>query len=348
MGKRIEQTDIAKGIGIILVVIGHAFPDSNKLVSGTFSYYLYQLIYSFHMPFFFFVSGIVSAGIVRYLSGREKIEQIKKKAMRLLVPYFVFGAIFIPLRILFAKYARFSYDFSKLYTIFLGNNPCGQLWFLYVLFFFSLTAILFATKKNIKYLTVCAFVVTCLSSFATLRYDGISYSNSLFMMFFYYLGLYVSQYHDKLYKFMSAKMLALAVPVFVLSFWLFMRYDRYYLLKIMTSLSGICILLCVSDILGKYGVSWIKGALKEIGSYSMDVYIFHSPMGIFWRILLLKILGVSDIVYTLVYIVSGVFGSYLISRFIVRKVPLFRLFFLGMPFKEKKTAVLSQKNKGIT
>lgn len=45
--KRIEALDIAKGIGIILVIIGHMS-----------SSYLRDWIYSFHMPLFFIISGI--------------------------------------------------------------------------------------------------------------------------------------------------------------------------------------------------------------------------------------------------------------------------------------------------
>ena len=47
MTKRIEWIDIAKGIGIILVVIGHI---SQIEV-------LNDIIYSFHMPLFFIISG---------------------------------------------------------------------------------------------------------------------------------------------------------------------------------------------------------------------------------------------------------------------------------------------------
>lgn len=45
--KRIEALDIAKGVGIILVIIGHMS-----------SSYLRDWIYSFHMPLFFIISGI--------------------------------------------------------------------------------------------------------------------------------------------------------------------------------------------------------------------------------------------------------------------------------------------------
>ena len=50
---RIEWIDIAKGIGIILVVIGHNFSDGENII------YLRKWIYSFHMPLFFLLSGIL-------------------------------------------------------------------------------------------------------------------------------------------------------------------------------------------------------------------------------------------------------------------------------------------------
>lgn len=50
MSKRIEFIDIARGIGILLVVLGH-----NDF--GYISPFAHQVIYSFHMPLFFFLSG---------------------------------------------------------------------------------------------------------------------------------------------------------------------------------------------------------------------------------------------------------------------------------------------------
>lgn len=48
-GKRIDWIDTAKGIGIIAVIIGHFHvPDLTM-----------RLIYSWHMPLFFIISGIL-------------------------------------------------------------------------------------------------------------------------------------------------------------------------------------------------------------------------------------------------------------------------------------------------
>ena len=73
MAKRSEAIDVLKGILIILVVIGHA---KNDIV--------HDVIFLFHMPAFFMVSGVL---IDRY----KLVEKgyISKKILRLMIPYSV-------------------------------------------------------------------------------------------------------------------------------------------------------------------------------------------------------------------------------------------------------------------
>lgn len=76
MTNRNVTIDIAKGIGIIFVVLGH-----NNLVAKGGE--LYRVIFSFHMPLFFFLSGILikeSASFNQFFLSR---------ATALLKPYFV-------------------------------------------------------------------------------------------------------------------------------------------------------------------------------------------------------------------------------------------------------------------
>ena len=46
---RIDEIDVMRGIGILLVVIGHVFPAGKRV---------HTFIYSFHMPLFFIISGM--------------------------------------------------------------------------------------------------------------------------------------------------------------------------------------------------------------------------------------------------------------------------------------------------
>ena len=52
MKERLLYIDMLKAFGIILVVMGHVFHDSDSIVS--------HFIYAFHMPLFFLLSGVFS------------------------------------------------------------------------------------------------------------------------------------------------------------------------------------------------------------------------------------------------------------------------------------------------
>ena len=71
MDKRDYSIDIARGIACLLVVVGHV-PTTPSL--------LHTWIYSFHMPLFFIISGIV-------LNTNDSVKEfIKKRCKTLLVP----------------------------------------------------------------------------------------------------------------------------------------------------------------------------------------------------------------------------------------------------------------------
>ncbi|MBQ8514256.1 MAG: acyltransferase family protein [Ruminococcus sp.] len=73
---RLAWLDILKGMGIILVAIGHIY--QNDVV--------YDWIYSFHMPLFFLAAGWV-------YKVTPVVEHIKKRFFTVIVPYFSFGLL---------------------------------------------------------------------------------------------------------------------------------------------------------------------------------------------------------------------------------------------------------------
>lgn len=77
---RVSYIDIAKGIGILLVIIGHCVNKNTPI---------HNWIFSFHMPFFFFVSGYFFK-TERYTSFGDLI---KNKGRRLLIPYTIFSIL---------------------------------------------------------------------------------------------------------------------------------------------------------------------------------------------------------------------------------------------------------------
>lgn len=82
---RLQYIDSAKGIGIILVVIGHCI---SRMGFGN-NLNILKIIYSFHMPLFFFISGLT----FRYDCSFYKY--FIKKIKRLLIPTYIFTIITI-------------------------------------------------------------------------------------------------------------------------------------------------------------------------------------------------------------------------------------------------------------
>ncbi len=94
MSPRETWIDSFRGMLILLVVAGHAIGGGIHLMpdgafSQTMAEYSFKCIYSFHMPAFFFVSG-VTFGLGKHRPFRDFL---RRKARRLVVPYLIFGVL---------------------------------------------------------------------------------------------------------------------------------------------------------------------------------------------------------------------------------------------------------------
>ena len=90
--KRLDYLDMTKGLGMILVLIGHLQGDS----IFTFSPYIQPLcvfIFSFHMPMFFIVSGILQA--VKKDETKPFGELAKTRFKGIMVPYYWFSFFYL-------------------------------------------------------------------------------------------------------------------------------------------------------------------------------------------------------------------------------------------------------------
>ncbi|MCR4589374.1 MAG: acyltransferase [Lachnospiraceae bacterium] len=78
---RLKYLDLAKGVGIILVILGHiSYLSENSRI----------FIVSFHMPLFFVISGILI--YLKKEESRDFKENAVRKANRMLIPYFAYSA----------------------------------------------------------------------------------------------------------------------------------------------------------------------------------------------------------------------------------------------------------------
>ena len=127
--KRDMSVDMAKGVGILLVIMGHA--GCPEIPHG--------IIYSFHMPLFFLLSGLY---IQRQCQEKMGV-YLRKNFKSLLLPYFYFNIIYIAfyyvMSVVFHKNLLDGSVLDNLIGIFVsmrwGTPYHHVLWFLPCLFF---------------------------------------------------------------------------------------------------------------------------------------------------------------------------------------------------------------------
>ena len=128
MSNRIEWLDVAKGITIVLMVLGHtSIPDV-----------LSRIIFAFHMPLFFIASGWTT-NWTKLSFGKF----VLKKRRTILLPFFLYSAV-----VLLVMCKAMDYDVIKWLTRGWGGYA---LWFIPVLFVSSLIGRLVWLQQN-KYI----------------------------------------------------------------------------------------------------------------------------------------------------------------------------------------------------
>ena len=206
--ERVNWVDWARVIGIWLVVLGHMYNYDNSVI-------LRIVIYGFHMPLFFFLSGFF------HRESKTMFSNVRKHFETLIVPFIIFQLLFILLygtinyltgsnisltedtltktAGLFSKVGlslsedSLLVNYAALFIRFVGgvikhhSTPNGPTWFLLVLFYIKIMMDIFL-KLRFKYKEVLVILMLVVLYFGNNILNPL-YINSALMAFpFYYLG----------------------------------------------------------------------------------------------------------------------------------------------------------------
>jgi fucose 4-O-acetylase-like acetyltransferase len=120
--QRIEWIDIAKGLGIIMVIAGH-----------TIALRYSQWLYAFHLPLFFFLSGLV----YNQLKYNNYVFFAKVKAKQILLPWVVFFLIALIFCLIIPQWREnlsIHQILVELYTTNSNNIQNSSIWYLICMF----------------------------------------------------------------------------------------------------------------------------------------------------------------------------------------------------------------------
>jgi fucose 4-O-acetylase-like acetyltransferase len=156
---RKQWIDSARGLGILLVVIGHTLRGlgaAGLLPDTPIWGFIDRFIYAFHMPLFFVV-----AGLFLIPSERERYgEFARRRLLRLGYPYLLWGGLQTLSQVLLSRYTNHTAGPEAFLE--LGFEPPMQFWFLYALLlqtlFLGLLAKLGLGRASILALSLLIFI----------------------------------------------------------------------------------------------------------------------------------------------------------------------------------------------
>lgn len=335
MSKRIEYIDIARGIGILLVVLGH---NDFALISP----FAYQVVYSFHMPLFFFLSGYFINTALGFWSFTSK------RFNSLLKPY-----LFTVFMIYFVSVSFEKMGFrTALGRIIKSLYASGyyidwvQLWFLPHLFVVSLYAFFFYklfAKLNSRFVKWAALLATLglaslflqrfypfpLTVFGkTYQLYGLPFSLDLVLLsgFFFILGSELRQISTERTFENPFLFWVTAAGIILLNYLFNQRIDfntrtyESFLINTAQAVTGILFTLALSRQI-ELRVPRLVPLLTYFGRISLMILVFHVPIQDFWG---QKILAVTANVPLSIWggFVMGVAGSILIHELFIKANPV--------------------------
>lgn len=204
MNKRLDWLDVGKGLGMILVMLGHAdIPAPLK-----------TYIYTFHMPFFFFLSG--------YLFSLKKFPTLKVflsiRTKSLILPYLCFSLVAYLWFLLVFHFGLVNYH-NNLLTPLIGSVIAkrksiwtvhsGALWFVVCLFctelLFYMISKIGRTKKVIGFILILISVLGCFYNKMVGQPLPWSIDVAMISVGFYGVGFLYKEYQMKLDCFINLK-----------------------------------------------------------------------------------------------------------------------------------------------
>lgn len=126
---RIRYIDYTKGLAIILMIFGHTMTTINPI---------HIWIYSFHMPIFFMIDGILIGEKEKHKSIELTKKHIFQKVRILGIPYFVFGTILAIFYTLLNVMGNEPLSFFKKMWSLVTFRGIDSLWFIPIYFFCDL------------------------------------------------------------------------------------------------------------------------------------------------------------------------------------------------------------------
>ena len=306
--KRFTNIDNLRGTGIVLVVIGHLLQGQQ----ANFFFLLYKFIYSFHMPLFFFISGLL---FTPYESQKIFSIALREKMMRLIIPFFLWYLV------------NYSFNYKDAFIPFFKKlilSPDNGLWFLWILFFIYLvnlillrTASFISSKKELPLFPVYLILAVLFFGLTMpIKFSLLGFSQFKYHFLYFVFGSFVTYYKNKIFHPLIIT-LSLITVVFLEFFYL---KENFGFLKFLCGFFIPFLLFII--------VTRENKALKIIGKKTLEIYAIHFFFLNYLTLPLNSPVSIMSITKIFLSTVILLFGSIIIS-FSIKKIPIIGPLMLG-------------------
>lgn len=316
MSRRSEWVDVAKGLGIVLVVHGHVargLSSAGLAQDASWLKALDRCIYMFHMPLFFFL-----AGLFFWHSRRQRGDAafLGNKLETIVYPYLIWSLIQGGLEVVLSRFTNGTATWDQIFAILW--LPRAQFWFLYSLFLIVMLSWLINRRDHwLNDATVLGLGVWMFIDGWRLPQEHRPWLVTAYFVYFA-AGICASRLdwervsqHGWALRGAAVAGLAilLAVQVFNpaperLAGWQ----------GLSAALGGATLVIALSLLMGRRP-GWVTAALRALGQASMAIYLLHVLVGAGVRTFLVKVLHIDNLtIHLLGGVVLGVAVPWWVHR----------------------------------
>jgi fucose 4-O-acetylase-like acetyltransferase len=324
--QRLEELDLAKGLAIFLVVLGHVVT-GREPVGNEWYGHLRMFVYEFHMPLFMVLSGAIFQVTFRPGSMVSAWTFISSRAKRLLPAFAIFSVVIWAGKHLAAEFQTVdnfdSRGWGELLEIYTSptTSVARSLWYIYVLLeLYALFAII-STVTAGRLAPAFAVAVLMRVAFQFAEVPAVLALNSLCeYAIFFVIGVAFARSYNRLMPLFRQNSLSF-YGIFAASF-LTMLVLPHPWTKGLIGLASIPAALAFAS---SFTSPRDKRTLLLMGEYTFTIYLMNTLFIGFFKGALLTFLpwdGPCFVVYFFVLLTAGTFGPIALHRLLLTRIPM--------------------------
>ena len=318
MEQRTDWVDYGKGIGIILVVYAHLLSSgfhSQLDIQEHFFLLSDSIVYSFHMPLFFFLAGLFveqsynKRGVTKFLIDKVKF---------IAYPYLIWSLLQGCIELLFSSQSHRGISLGDIVRI--PYLPLAQFWFLYSLF---LMYIAYAVLNRFgRFAPAVMVFAACALFYCPVNTEIMALHGFSTGFIFFVFGVIAKKYIRNFEEYtVPGWVIVILPPVFIGIAWYVFEYvllptrltdgsHPFYFLFL--AVFGIMMCIGLSQYLARKKCSRF---VQFLGVYSLQIYLVHMLAGVAARVILLNIFHLENpILHMVISVTAGLFIPILIYK----------------------------------